>query len=789
MNPLSLWTYYRRHKGRAALLLGLISLVTAGLYVMGALTWGIFTEPTRANNLYLSRMNFLLPAAGHTELDPSVVTRIRTHPAVEAIYPTHISKGVGIPEAMGGQNHWISLLALEETAIPTILERCDATLVTGRALEPGTAGVMLSNKVAAALDLSVGDHIDSKIDPERYAAFLEPLEVVGILESEIRLGVISYEYLRDHELYREGLTDQFVILARPGAEEVVDDLLLEEIQTTRSNALTYNELKAALARDYQRTLVLAVPVGFFGALAVTLVIAVVNRMALSERLPELGILQATGHSKRWLTRRLAMETAVMALAGWITGLLLSHLVLALIDLLLFAPRGHDLTITLAPFSMIIFIPVAVILYTVNSARRILDGLDAVSIVERGEHDAAGTQGRRATSSRPRPLSSLTYLVRHKRRTILLAAAMSLVIAAVALLIFVMVAVFDAGEGQLGDLRQMSVVTARGGAPLDPGVVTLLGTHPEVDRLIPFVQYWMLDVYIPPFSGYGIGSYGLYQEDLQTLVALYDLKLAAGHLPRSHSNEVVIPQALAQNRDLKVGDVVGNPDEPAYPGASSLPTEFVISGILAESPRGEQNWFSFISLEFLESHEAFDIPADFVYPRIVVPAAGRKEPLDDWLENELAGPDVLVRTYRQQAAQKEAQLRDILVTVSLLEVVFTLVTAIALAILNQITVSQRRSELGVLSALGQGTRSLVGRVLRETALTTGVAWVLGAVLCLAAMLTFQAAMFAPLGLKVNLTNPTPWLYTLPTPAVVLAVTGTTVARTLSRIDTVSIIERR
>ncbi len=44
MNPLSLWTFCRRHKRQAVLMLSLISLVTAGLYLMGALTWAIFNE-------------------------------------------------------------------------------------------------------------------------------------------------------------------------------------------------------------------------------------------------------------------------------------------------------------------------------------------------------------------------------------------------------------------------------------------------------------------------------------------------------------------------------------------------------------------------------------------------------------------------------------------------------------------------------------------------------------------------------------------------------------------------
>ena len=45
MNPLSPWTFYRRHKQRAMLLLGLIALVTVGLYLLVALSWAMFVEP------------------------------------------------------------------------------------------------------------------------------------------------------------------------------------------------------------------------------------------------------------------------------------------------------------------------------------------------------------------------------------------------------------------------------------------------------------------------------------------------------------------------------------------------------------------------------------------------------------------------------------------------------------------------------------------------------------------------------------------------------------------------
>jgi hypothetical protein len=113
----------------------------------------------------------------------------------------------------------------------------------------------------------------------------------------------------------------------------------------------------------------------------------------------------------------------------------------------------------------------------------------------------------------------------------------------------------------------------------------------------------------------------------------------------------------------------------------------------------------------------------------------------------------------------------------------------LAVLNHIFVSQRQLEFGLLYALGHGRWRLVWRTLREAAFTTGAAWWLSAVLCLAGLLYLRFGVFMPLGLRLNLLNLTPWLFTLPIPVAVLVASGCTIARTLSRLDSVAIIERR
>jgi ABC-type antimicrobial peptide transport system permease subunit len=147
------------------------------------------------------------------------------------------------------------------------------------------------------------------------------------------------------------------------------------------------------------------------------------------------------------------------------------------------------------------------------------------------------------------------------------------------------------------------------------------------------------------------------------------------------------------------------------------------------------------------------------------------------------------TYRQQVSRIRNKVSQDMLSMAFLEAVIATVAVIGLTVLNYIFASQRHAEFGVLHALGFSRIRLIGRVLRETAFTTGIAWGLSAIIGLIGMLCLRFGLFAPLGLTFNLFNVAPWLYTVPIPIAVLAVTAGTTARTLSRMDPVSIIERR
>ncbi len=798
MNPLSVWTFYRRHKQRAFLLLSLSALVTAGIYLMGALMWGIYMEPGRSNFMFLSKFSVVTPESSEDGPNPAVIARIRANPDVARVVPTSLI-WITLPGVMGGEGSGFYLLGLMEEDMPYILERCGATLKEGQLPGPRTNGLLFSENVAASLDLQVGDTIHKSINSERYSNVSTPLEVVGILESDVRLGIVSLEFLNNHELYGQFAT-QFLVVARENRDAAVDEFLQSEIQTTRTNVHTFQKFNQILMTENLDSLVMLVPMVTIVTAVFALAIVVVNWIAFSQRLPELGISHAIGISKKLLIRRLTMETATLALAGWAMGIGLSWLVLYILKVTLFVPQGYDLSIVqLSTLVLTIPPPVAVGGFTFISVRRLLSRLDPVTIVERGEQSQEGDQKRGMaasassrvnSSSSPKPLASATFYRRHKRRAALLIGAMSLMIMAVVLSIFILAVSFDAQEPGQRYLRRMSIVRSSGVVDsLDPGTVAQVRTHPAVERVIVVApRYHMLGISIPPFVDAEASPLGVYADDIAYLVELYGLELKEGHLPRPRTNEMVIPEIIAQNRDLQIGDVIGDPDHPAYPGAEALPSEFVVSGILARSSAPEdENWLGFVSLEFLESYGVYHVPD--VPPLIVVPKAGQKDALDDWLENELDGGDVSVLTYRREIDRIRKNARSQMLAIALLESIIAIVAAIALAVLNYIFVSQRQSEFGLLHALGYARLRLVWRTVREAFFTTGIAWVFSAVLCLMGLLYLQFGVFTPLGLRLDFFNLTPWFFTLPIPVAVLVVITGTMVQTLSKLDPVSIIERR
>jgi ABC-type lipoprotein release transport system permease subunit len=796
MNPLSPFTYYRRHLKSTLLLLTLIALITFGVCVMVRLLDSI-PENWYNAELYLTRVS-LVSATGPS-LDPGVVAQIRAHPDVAQVIQ---EKGLPMElPALGGEYH---LFGLTEADMQALMDTCDLHLKEGRLPKPRTNEMLLSEEVANAMGIGIGDQIDRSAGEDwggdnYYQAIPVPLKLVGILEGDpaaadvpsspgpsIRLGFVSYEYVNNHELFDAPWAHGLVVIAREGRKVEVDDFLETEIASVRTQVRTHRQLAERSARLSQTFHLILGVVNFLVAVVMALVVGMIHQIARTKRLAEFGVLHAVGHSRQRLMRRLTLETTGVAVLGWIVGLMLAWLFFALLRGYFYAPKGMDLSLAnLTPIWFALPIPLAAVAFVSLSNMRTFARLDAVAIVERGKLSLeASDQRQTAQRSSASPLSAWTFYVRHRRRGLALTMMMGLMILGVSFPAFLFAPMVDAMMPFAEPLRQVGIVIPRMGVAVDPGLAAQIRAHPDVAQVIPAVDL-SLRAEVPPRFGWPISIFGVSEDDMQTLIKLYGVQMKEGRLPRPRANEIVISEGMALNRGLGVGDRIGQPvDERDH----QIPTEMVIVGILSRSQDAQANdlWLGFASYEYLSSHELY---ASWPVNLLVVPAEGRKAELDTWLQENIDSDQTEVYTFEWMRNNFRMITLILLALFGVVESVIAVVAAIALAGLSYTFFVQRREEFGILHAMGCSRWWLVLRTAKETVSIVGVAWLLGAVICGIGLIYMQTSLFAPKGLSLDFFNPAPWLFTLPIPLAVVAASTGMIARMLSRLDSVSVIERR
>ncbi|MBN2391823.1 MAG: ABC transporter permease [Anaerolineae bacterium] len=781
MNPLSPFTYYLRHKKSALLQIVLISLATAGLFILVGV---LDTIPMRADVSYLTKLSRVTPTGG--KLDPAVVSQIQTHPDVARAIPDN-GLGITLPTLLGTESQHLLGVSLQDAQY--LMQHCGVRLKEGRMFEPSANEFILSEEVARALDLKLGSEIGRAIDPDYYATISSPLVLVGILENDsavssgpsVRLGFLSAEYLRNHELYAPRATS-LLIIAKDGRRAAVDDYLEKTISSKYTEVQTFGTLVEAYQMARVGVYVIFGVVNNVVAVVMAFTVGIINRIAITQRLSEFGLLHALGRYKKQLTHRLTLETATVAGFGYLTGLSIALAVMAWLKNSLFYDLGVEVYLfNPAPFLFVLPIPLITVALTFLSIKRIFARLDAVAIVERGALSEESQERKMVKSSSARPLSSLTFYLRHRRRGILMILSTALMVLGIAFPVFLFSAMTSAMKPFMGYLHYVSVISPIR-SELDPGIVGQIRSHPAVARTIPVIPLGMRMI-LPPGGGTDVNIYGISETDLPILLELFEMHVQQGRLPEPRSNEIVLSAAIAANRGLYVGDVIGG--ETNSVGslfADNLPTEMVVAGIL--SP--DLPWIGFASYEYLRSHE---LTASRGARLLIVPHAGQKTILDNWLAESTFSTQARIRTYAMEEREYREMTTSIVLTFTLLECMIAAVAAIALATLNHIFFTQRREEFGVLNAIGRNRRWLVLRTIKETSSVVSIAWIFGAVLCGIGLLGMQSLVYTPRGLNLDFFSPAPWLLTLPLPlAVALASVGT-IAWMLSKLDPVAVIERR
>jgi ABC-type antimicrobial peptide transport system permease subunit len=803
MNPLSPFTYYRRHKRQTLLLLGLVSLMTLGVCVMVRLLDSIIEQHEIAER-YLTRFSMV------SSLDAEIVSQVRVHPDVAWAIPAK-NLYVNVPMNFTGG---FRLFGVLEQDVQTLMYACNLRLKQGRLLRPRANEIILSEEIADVLGLRIGDQVSRAIDEHYYEAIPTTMTLVGILEStpstdpksDIRVGFVSYEYLDSHELYSH-LSSGLVVIPRQGYKAAADEFLEAESASSRTDVRTYRLVSEEVADGRLFVHLIFGIVDGLAAVAIALVVGTIHQIALTRRMPEFGLLYAVGYNKNRLIRRLTLEATVVALAGWVAGLVLSWALFSWLDANVLPATMELGLVDFAPVWLSALIPLAVIAFVTFGIIRAFARFDAIAIVERGKLSMEeGSKKQKTKRSSIQPLSSWLFYLRHRRRGAVTIISMVLAILGIAFPAFLLLPAANTMEhaieylNYVGEVspRRFSVaprirlsevddtwreVTSDVGLAVDPGVAAQIRNHSAVEHVIPTIRLG-LRVEAPPATRI-CRVYGISEEELAVLFDLFGIHLKEGRLPRARSNEIVLSEAVAMNRGLRVGDAIGRP---AYEKTkderipAEIPTEMVLVGLFSPN----DVWIGFASYEYLASHEAY---ASWPVSQLVVPVEGYKGELDGWLEENVASTQTAVSTYEKELHAHRQVSLVFLLTFAAVESVVVIVAAFALSVLSTIFFTQRKEEFGILHAIGHSRPWLILRTVREIGSVVAVAWLIGAAVCIAGLVGAQAVIYAPRGLSLDFLNLVPWLFTLPIPLAVVAASAGTIAWMLSRLDPVAIIERR
>jgi ABC-type lipoprotein release transport system permease subunit len=335
------------------------------------------------------------------------------------------------------------------------------------------------------------------------------------------------------------------------------------------------------------------------------------------------------------------------------------------------------------------------------------------------------------------------------------------------------------------LNRMTRVSAADG--LDTAIAAQIRAHPGVAHVI---LENGLEIHVPgPGIPLMFPVLGVAEDDLSVVMETCNLRLKEGRLIKPRAAEIMVSEEIARPLGLQVGDGVSREtDEEYYAG---FVTELTVVGILESIPTDTDPEVraAFASYEYLDSHELYGPRPSSL---LVIPHKDHKPAVDSFLETLATEADgtlgIDVETFEGNSKMVTTMRSASYGAYGLTDALLVGAATLAVAFINQISITQRLPELGLLHALGNQRRRLTRRLVLEVAAVAALGWGLGLACSMVLSTWLNAIMYAPRGELMNPSRLAPFLFTIPIPLAVIVFAGVGIGRTLRRLDAVSIIER-
>lgn len=323
-----------------------------------------------------SRFFGAITPRGSERLDPRLQAIVQRAPGLGKVYITSVCSMNA--QTIVGKMPFV-LFGLKSDEMRFLAERCQLKLKEGRFPHEGQPEAILSETLAKNKKVGVGDVILSPLTPDQYAPI--PVVVVGILEGETWLAMISYDFVRMN--FYPPLDNLLIFAENPRDQPKLDRWLRDTFKGERARVWTYGELVEETHKAFRNLYFITGVVVTVISVMLAIMMGLLANIYFQQRLVEFGLLQAVGFTRRALLKRVTTETVIVVMLGWLAGAVFTYGVLWVLKLYIMEPRG----LYLKPLDWIAYqyslpVPLAVLIFALFTIGWRLRTFDPVAVVER-----------------------------------------------------------------------------------------------------------------------------------------------------------------------------------------------------------------------------------------------------------------------------------------------------------------------------------------------------------------------------------------------------------------------
>ncbi len=372
-----------------------------------------------------------------------------------------------------------------------------------------------------------------------------------------------------------------------------------------------------------------------------------------------------------------------------------------------------------------------------------------------------------------PLSVIHYYKNNKKRFLSIYISVILSVILLYTLQMVIFSMYRTGSKVAIEPKKYYSTVAPKGELLNEFIIDNISQIEGVQKVIPCV-FDVTTIHAGIGVNYSTTILSIKMESIVEMLDLMKLHVCEGRLPEN-KYEILLHKHVAANKNLSIGDSIGR----MVSKTETLPGSYHITGIIDGS--------SLVSFAPIESYiETYHLPYEYIYGGLVLPKENSLKQMNENLDAMMPINYQIDTLTVQMDWQKEYTTKfNILLSVA--NIFIILIVSSCIGFLFYIYFSQRRSEFGLLWAIGFSRQKVINRAFAEVNFINLLGFVSGILISILIGLFLNYIYFTPIGDSLQIVDLKYVLGAAGTPVFVTLFSLIPIWRSLKKLDPISIID--